>query len=154
MIPAFFATVCSASAAFASSYPIDGVEPLIQPNEAKALSAAGVTTTQALVERGATPKARKELATTTRIPEKRLLQLVHMADLMRVSGIGPKMVRLLGKAGIATLSDLAKQDGAKLAASIEKLRPSLDSDLKEKLPDKETLSHWIGQAKALKPLVK
>lgn len=144
----------TAAPAFASTYSIENVHGVIPKDDADALKAAGITTTQVLLEKAATPKARKELAEKTKLDEKKLAQYVDAADLLRVNGIGPKMVRLLGKVKVAKLADLKKQNGAKLAAAMEKARPNLDADLKEKLPDKTTLADWIKQAKKLKPVVK
>jgi predicted flap endonuclease-1-like 5' DNA nuclease len=144
----------AAPLAFASTYSIENVPGVIPQADAEALKAAGVTTTQSLLDKAATAKARKELAATTKLDEKKLREYVDAADLLRVRGIGPKMVRLLGKVKVITIADLKKQNGAKLAAAMEKARPTLDADLKEKLPDKATLTDWIGQAKKLKAVVK
>jgi hypothetical protein len=144
----------TASLASGSTYAIDNVPGLISKDEAEALKAAGVTTTQALLDKGATAKARKELAASAKLDEKKLRQFVDAADLLRVSGIGPKMVRLLGHVKVITITDLKKQNAAKLVAAVEKAKPTLEADLKEKLPDKTTFADWIGQAKKLKAVVK
>jgi len=127
---------------------------VIPAADAEALKAAGVTTTEVLLEKAGAAKARKELAAATKLDEKKLRQYVDAADLLRVRGIGPKMVRLLGKVKVATIADLKKQNGKKLAAAMEKAKPTLDADLKEKLPDQTTLTDWIAQAKKLKAVVK
>ncbi|HEY3355501.1 MAG TPA: DUF4332 domain-containing protein [Polyangia bacterium] len=144
----------TAGVALASQYPIDGIPELIPQKEAAALKDAGVATTQALLDKAATPKDRKALAKATKIPEPRLRAIVDGADLMRVRGIGPKMVRLLGHLKVKTIADLRKQDAAKLAAALDKAKPKLEADLKEKLPEKEMFSDWIAQAKALPVVVK
>jgi predicted flap endonuclease-1-like 5' DNA nuclease len=144
----------TAAPALASTYSIENVHGVIPADDANALKAAGVTTTQVLLEKAATPKERKELAAATKLDEKKLKQYVDAADLLRVSGIGPKMVRLLSKVKVTTTADLKKQSGKKLAAAMEKAKPTLDADLKEKLPDQTTLADWIKQAKKLKPVVK
>jgi predicted flap endonuclease-1-like 5' DNA nuclease len=143
-----------ASPALGSTYSIDNVPGVISPAEAEVLKAAGIITTEGLLDKAATAKSRKELATATKLDEKKLRQFVDAADLLRVRGIGPKMVRLLGHVKVTTIADLKKQNGAKLATAIEKAKPTLEADLKEKLPDKATLTDWIGQAKKLKMLVK
>lgn len=144
----------TASVAFGSTYSIENVVGVIPKEDADALKAAGVATTQALLEKAGTAKARKELAAATKLDEKKLLQYVDAADLMRVNGIGPKMVRLLAKVKVVKIADLKKQSGKKLAAAMEKAKPTLDADLKEKLPDGATLTDWIAQAKKLKVVVK
>ena len=140
--------------ALASTYSIENVHGVIPLDDANALKAAGVATTQVLLEKAGMPKERKELAAATKLDEKKLKHYVDAADLLRVNGIGPKMVRLLGKMKVVTIADLKKQNGKKLAAALEKARPTLDADLKEKLPDKTTLTDWIAQAKKLKAVVK
>jgi hypothetical protein len=140
--------------ALASTYSIENVAGVIPPDDAAALKAAGVTTTEVLLEKAAASKARKELAAAAKLDEKKLKQYVDAADLLRVRGIGPKMVRLLGKVKVVTTTDLKKQNAKKLAAAMEKARPDLEADLKEKLPDPKTLADWIAQAKKLKAVVK
>ena len=144
----------TASLALASEYPIDGIPELIPLADATALKVAGVATTQGLLDKGATAKARQELAKAARLEEKKLREYIDAADLMRVKGIGPKMVRLLGQVKVSTLAALKKQNAAKLAAAVEKAKPNLEADLKEKLPDKATFKGWIDQAKKLKTIVK
>ena len=122
----------TAGPAFASTYSIENVHGVIPAADAEALKAAGVTTTQVLLEKAGTAKGRKELAAATKLDEAKLRQYVDAADLLRVNGIGPKMVRLLGKVKVVTIGDLKKQNGKKLAAAMEKAKPTLDADLKEK----------------------
>jgi predicted flap endonuclease-1-like 5' DNA nuclease len=144
----------TAGVAVASQYPIDGIPELVPEKEAAALKAAGVATTQELLDKGATPKGRMELAKAAKLDAKRLRTIVDAADLMRVKGIGPKMVRLLGHLKVKTLADLKKQDPAKLAKALDKAKAKLEPDLKEKLPDQTMFGDWIGQAKGLPTLVK
>jgi predicted flap endonuclease-1-like 5' DNA nuclease len=144
----------TAGLAFGSHYPIDGIPELIPAADAAKLKAAGITTTEALLAKGATAKARKALAKSSQVTEKRLRQFIDAADLMRVAGIGPKMVRLLGVVKVHTQAQLKRQVAAKLAAAVERAKPKLAADLKEKLPDKVTLGDWIAQAKKLPAAVK
>ena len=51
------------------------------------LSEAGIDTTQALLDRGKTPKGRDELAKATGISETLILEWVNHVDLFRVQGI-------------------------------------------------------------------
>jgi DNA polymerase/3'-5' exonuclease PolX len=146
--------LAAAGLARASQYPIDGIPDLIPAAEASQLKSGGVATTQDLLDKGATARQRKDLAKATKIGEKKLRTLVDAADLMRIRGVGPKMVRLLGHLKVKSLADLRKADPEKLAAALEKARPKLDADLKEKLPEKGMFADWIAQAKALPVLVK
>ena len=59
------------------------------------LTAAGIATTDALLERGATPKGRETLAADTGISPKLILTWINHADLYRIKGIGSEYADLL-----------------------------------------------------------
>jgi len=67
---------------------------------AKKLIAAGIKTTDNLLEAAATPAGRKNLAEKTGISEKMILEWVNLADLFRIKGIGEEYSDLLGEAGV------------------------------------------------------
>src|SRR4029079_3234198 len=73
---------------------IESVEG-IGPGFAAKLTAAGVATTDALLERGGTSSGRDRLSESTGISEKLLLEWVNHADLMRISGVGSEYADLL-----------------------------------------------------------
>ncbi|MBO4231430.1 MAG: DUF4332 domain-containing protein, partial [Bacteroidales bacterium] len=70
---------------------IQGVGPVY----AEKLIAAGVETVDQLLEKGKTPKGRKELEEVTGITGKLILTWVNHADLFRIKGIGPQFSELL-----------------------------------------------------------
>ena len=66
---------------------------------AAALTKAGVTTVESLLDKGADKKGREALAAASGLAEKRILRWVNMADLFRVKGIGEEYSDLLEAAG-------------------------------------------------------
>ena len=75
----------------------------IGPARAAALPAIGITTKQTLLERGATPAGRAEIAEQSKISEKLIAGWVSAVDLSRVKGIGAQMGELLQAAGVTTV---------------------------------------------------
>ena len=59
------------------------------------LKMIGVSTVEALLERGASPKGRQEIAEKSKISEKLILEWVNRADLFRVKGVGEEYSDLL-----------------------------------------------------------
>lgn len=134
----------------ASNYALEEIPQMIPVAEAQKLKAAGVTTTFQLLERGADPKQRKQLAQQARVAEKTLNDWVQMADIMRIKGVGPDVGRLLGAAGVHTVAQLKTQDAAKLEDEIMKVNSK--QHLSENPPSVEHLQAWIAQAQTL-PIV-
>jgi predicted flap endonuclease-1-like 5' DNA nuclease len=69
---------------------------------AKKLEDAGIRTTEALLEKGSTPKGRKDLAEETGISGKLILEWVNHVDLFRIKGVGEEYSDLLEEAGVDT----------------------------------------------------
>ena len=67
----------------------------IGPVYAEKLVAAGIATVDQLLEKGKTPKGRKDLEDATGITGKLILTWVNHADLCRIKGIGPQFSELL-----------------------------------------------------------
>ncbi|MGZ3361842.1 MAG: DUF4332 domain-containing protein, partial [Xanthobacteraceae bacterium] len=65
------------------SYPITAIED-IDADEADALKAAGIRTTEKLLEAAKSPKGRRQLAAQTDLDEKRLLRWANIADKLRI----------------------------------------------------------------------
>lgn len=86
----------------------------IGPARVAALTAIGITTRQELMDRGATPEGRAEIAEQSQLSEKLIASWVSAVDLTRVPGVGPQTAELLVAAGVGTVADLAQQDAAAL----------------------------------------
>ncbi|HEY9078245.1 MAG TPA: DUF4332 domain-containing protein [Anaerolineaceae bacterium] len=115
------------------------------------LEAAGIPTIEALLEKGSTPKARKELAAKTGIDEKLILTWVNHADLFRIKGIGSEYADLLEFAGVDTVPELANRNAENLLDKITAI--NTEKKLVRRLPSKADIESWIEQAKNLPRLV-
>ena len=82
----------------------------IGPAYADKLRGAGVTTIDALLEKGATPEGRAALVEETGIDAVRVLRWVNHADLIRVVGVGPQFAELLEAAGVDSVPELAQRN--------------------------------------------
>ena len=100
-----------------SSYPIEDIEG-IGPAYAEKLKAAGIKTTEALLDRAKSPKDRKDLAAVTGIEEARILKWANHADLMRLKGVGKQFSELLEAAGVDTVKELATRRADNLHAKM------------------------------------
>jgi len=74
------------------------------------LEAAGVKTVEALLEAGATPKGREELAQKAGIDKGLILEWVNHADLFRIKGVAEEYSDLLEEAGVDTVVELAQRN--------------------------------------------
>ena len=99
------------------SYKIQEIQG-IGPAYAEKLIAAGITTSDLLLEKGQTPKGRKELEEATGLSSKLILTWVNHADLFRVKGIGPQFAELLEAAGVDTVKELATRNAENLASKM------------------------------------
>ena len=111
------------------------------------LKSAGVTTTKALLERGATPKGRQELADQTGISPKLILEWVNHADLFRVQGIGEEYSDLLEEAGVDTVAELAQRSPKNLYEKL--LEINKQKNLVRRAPTSSQVEDWVNQAKKL-----
>jgi len=114
---------------------------------AKKLIAAGIKTTDNLLEAAATPAGRKNLAEKTGISEKMILEWVNLADLFRIKGIGEEYSDLLGEAGVDSVVELAKRDPENLHAKMAEVNAK--EKLVRRLPTLNEVKDWIEQAKKL-----
>jgi len=111
------------------------------------LNTAGVTSVDELLEKGATPKGREELATTSGVPAAQILKFVNCADLFRINGIAGQTAELLEAAGVNTVAELAQRNPANLAAKLKEVNDA--KKLTGKVPTEKQVGEWIEAAKAL-----
>jgi predicted flap endonuclease-1-like 5' DNA nuclease len=114
---------------------------------AKKLAEAGIPTTQALLEKGATPKGRKEIVATTGISDVLILKWVNRADLFRVKGIGTQYSDLLEAAGVDTVVELATRKAANLTSKMAEVNAA--KKLVRQIPAESQVAAWIEIAKGL-----
>jgi len=107
----------------------------------------GITSVEALLKAGATPKGREELAQRSGISGELILKWTNFADLFRIKGVGEEYSELLEAAGVDTVVELAQRKAEnlleKMAAVNEKKK------LVRKMPVEKQVADWIAQAKKL-----
>jgi predicted flap endonuclease-1-like 5' DNA nuclease len=111
------------------------------------LKKVGISTTDALLKAGATPKRRKELSEKTGIGDALILEWVNHVDLYRIKGVGSEYSDLLEEAGVDTVVELAKRNAANLAQKMVEV--NTEKKLVRKLPVESQVADWIEQAKKL-----
>ena len=118
---------------------------------AEKLANTGITTVEALLERGASPKGRQALVETTEISAKLILKWVNRADLFRVKGIGEEYGDLLEMAGVDTVPELAQRNPANLYQKLVEVNG--ERKLVRHLPSANQVQSWVEQAKELPRVV-
>jgi predicted flap endonuclease-1-like 5' DNA nuclease len=132
------------------AYNIIDVEG-IGPVYAEKLNAAGVNTTDDLLEKGGTKAGRKALAETAGIDEGKVLTWVNHADLHRIDGIAGQISELMEAAGVDTVKELATRNAANLQAKMAEVNEA--KNLSGRVPSAEQLQKMIDQAKTLEQRV-
>jgi len=111
------------------------------------LVAAGIATTEELLEKGATPVGRKAIAEQTGISGKLVLKWVNRVDLARVKGIGEEYADLLEAAGVDTVPELAQRNAANLHQKLIEVNAA--KELVRQVPGQAQVAGWVEQAKGL-----
>jgi predicted flap endonuclease-1-like 5' DNA nuclease len=111
------------------------------------LRQAGVSTLEALLDRGASPTGRKELVTQTGISATLILKWVNRADLARVKGIGEEYADLLEAAGVDTVPELAQRNPQNLSQKLREVNE--EKHLVRRIPASSQVESWVAQAKEL-----
>jgi len=122
---------------------VEGIGPAYK----KKLKGVGISTTDALLEAGATPKGRKELAAKTGIGDALILEWVNLSDLYRIKGIGSEYSDLLEEAGVDTVVELSKRVAKNLFEKMAEVNTK--KKLVRKLPTEAQVADWVDQAKKL-----
>jgi len=138
-----------ASSASASDYALEDVKATLQMSDSEVgqLGTQGIRTTLQLWGACATSRGLRKLAKSTAIERNKLTLWVNACDLMRISGIGPDVARVLMAVGVKNTRKLSRQKAPRLSAKIEKLNAA--QHLTENTPSEQHLAAWIGMAKSL-----
>jgi predicted flap endonuclease-1-like 5' DNA nuclease len=124
----------------------------IGPTFAAKLVAAGVRSTDDLLDRGAKPAGRKALEEATGIGHALILEWVNHVDLMRIDGVGSEYSDLLEAAGVDSPAELAQRNAANLATTFQEVvaaRPHIV----RRTPSETEIEGWISQSKSIKKIV-
>ena len=119
---------------------------------AQKLSAAGIKTTEALLDAAATKSGRKNLAEKTGIAETLILEWANLADLFRIKGIGEEYSDLLEESGVDTVKELRTRNAENLHKRILEINEK--KNLVNRPPSQKMIESWIEQAKQLPPVLK
>jgi predicted flap endonuclease-1-like 5' DNA nuclease len=119
----------------------------IGPEYAAKLNTAGVTGVEGLLETGATPQGRSDLAAKAGVSPDLVLDWVNHADLYRISGVGSEYADLLEAAGVDSVVELAQRNAANLTAQLGKTNE--EKNLVRAVPSESDVTRWIEQAKQL-----
>ena len=115
------------------------------------LIAAGVATTQALLQAGSTASGRKALAEASGISSKLILEWANHVDLFRIAGVGEEYADLLEEAGVDTVPELAQRNAANLYAKL--VETNAAQNLVRRLPSDGQVSDWVSQATGLRRVI-
>jgi predicted flap endonuclease-1-like 5' DNA nuclease len=126
---------------------IEGIGPAF----AAQLRAAGVRTSDDLLERAGPKAGRDALAASTGISGKLLLEWANACDLMRIRGIGAEFGDLLEAAGVDSAAELAQRNPATLAGTFQELNAARGTT--RRAPSEAMVADWISQAKDLPKVV-
>lgn len=119
---------------------------------AEKLGAAGVSSTDDLLEKGAKPGGRAALEEATGISHSQILEWVNHVDLMRIKGVGSEYSDLLEAAGVDSPAELARRNAANLATTVQEVvaaRPGIV----RRIPTEDEIQGWIDQSKDLPKVV-
>jgi hypothetical protein len=122
---------------------IDGVDS----GAAEKLKAAGIRTSDKLLDAAMSLRGRRMLSEKTGIDEKSLLRIANKIDRMRVKGIGQEYAELLQIAGVDTIRELKYRNPKRLAEAMAEA--NVKRKLVRVLPSERTVQRWIEHAKKL-----
>jgi predicted flap endonuclease-1-like 5' DNA nuclease len=130
-----------------------GIEKMegIGPRYAEKLAAASIKTVNDLLGMCCDTEGRRKVAEMTGVSESLLLKWSHLADLMRVTGIGPEYSELLEAAGVLTIKELRHRVPEHLAAKMREVNEQ--KKLTRATPFEKEVSRWVERAKAMEPNV-
>jgi predicted flap endonuclease-1-like 5' DNA nuclease len=111
---------------------------------AQKLQEAGVGTLDPLLEKGAAPTGRKEIAEKTGVSVKLTLRWVNMADLFRMKGVGEEHADLLEAAGVDTVPELAQRNAGNLHKKLAEVNEA--KKLVRRVPTQSEVSGWVDLA--------
>ena len=115
------------------------------------LKGAGIGSTEALIEKCATAKGRKEIAEKTGLSTDQLLQWVNHIDLFRIKGVGAEYSDLLEAAGVDSAPELAQRKPDNLFQKLVDVNKA--KKLVRKLPVQSQVANWVEQAKKLPKVI-
>ncbi len=129
-------------------YSIQEIEG-IGPAYGDKLAGVGINTTTQLLKRCCDRKGRKTVCEESGISDQLILSWTNMADLMRISGIGPQFAELLHAAGVDTIKELRQRNAANLTEKMAEVNGQ--KKLTRRTPPLSLVEGWIATAKETEP---
>lgn len=111
------------------------------------LESMGITSVEQLLEEGATPSGRKQIAEKTGIAASHIQRWINYSDLFRIKGIAGQFAELLEAAGVDTVPELAQRNAENLAQKMKSINE--DKNLTRVVPSVPQISEWVEMAKTL-----
>lgn len=115
------------------------------------LSAAGVGSVDALLDKGGRRLSREKLAEATGISERLILAWVNRADLMRLKGVGSEFSDLLEAAGVDSCLELSHRVPANLHRKLAEVNEA--RKLVRRVPTETEVTQWVAAAKSMPKVV-
>lgn len=128
------------------TYPISKIDGMTAFAASK-LKAAGIRTTEGLLEAARTAKGRKALAAKTNFTEQQLLEWANIADYMRVPGMGKRKAELIRAAGVPTVREFVQRNPGRLAKAMAEANTK--RKLVSVLPSEKSVEQLIERARKL-----
>lgn len=132
------------------AYKIAEIEGIGQAYADK-LEAAGIKTTDDLLEKCASPKGREKVAEETGISPKLILKWTNHADLFRIRGVAGQFAELLEAAGVDTVKEFRHRVAANLYPKLVETNDA--KNLCNRVPAEKEIQKMIDQAKELEPVI-
>ncbi len=117
----------------------------------KKLKDAGIPSTEALLEKGASRSGRQKIEEATGISGALLLRWINHVDLFRINGVQKQYAELLEAAGVDSVPELSHRVAAHLHAKMAAV--NAEKHLTGKVPGEDQIAGWIEQAKSLPKIV-
>lgn len=132
------------------AYKISDIEG-IGPAYAEKLIAAGIKTTEDLLEKCATSRGRDKVAEETGISSKLILRWTNHADLFRIHGVAGQFAELLEAAGVDTVKEFRHRVAANLYPKLVEINEA--KNLCNRVPSEKEIQKMIDHAKELEPVI-
>ena len=100
-----------------------------------------------LLKKGGTARGREQLAKTSGVSKKLILEWVNHVDLFRIKGVFEEYADLLEEAGVDTVVELAQRNAANLYEAI--VETNARKKLVRRPPSAKMVKDWVAQAKKL-----
>ena len=111
------------------------------------LATAGVSTTEDLLDKAATPTGRQAIEEETGISGKLVLRWANMADLFRIDGVSEEYADLLEACGVDTVPELAQRNPENLYQAL--IQTNEEKQLTRGNIGESQVAGWVSEAKEL-----